>query len=896
MKSEMRVFKCSKSGCKIAFLILILGVLGGCSGDEEGSDPTGGISGTGIMLEGTIHNKRALARNEVQIKSIGNPVVSTSISSRDGEYSAQGLPSSPPYLLRVNYVTGAPFYALTYENDGRQNVHAYSDLVVRNWYAAQGLNVNDAFEGTIEIIPTEAQLRRQTEVIASLLNPILGEYGLSGTDLSTAQYQANDQGIDEFLDRNPVVIINGDVNIVVVNPTSNFQTSLTNDLSLDTDISLSDVNPPVLPLQGALRALPSGESEIVLAWDAFEDDIGVSNYEVLRDDIVIGTSTFPSFIDVTAEEGTVYSYTVFAIDASGNRSQPSNTATAEIQIDVTPPQTPENVSLEPTADSIRVSWAQQSINDVSSFTVLFVNTGESVTTTSTFAYQTDLMGGTEYCFQIIAVDGSGNESDSSAVVCTQTVQAEVNVTPVVDPVVTAPVDQTIVGAWGGIVSGENGELPLVFDIETDGENGYRGSFNFPTLLLCDGSLEFISDSGQSFEFVQDSRFITGDCRESVRINLELRTVGAQQIITYQQFSLDTTAAALTGTLYRRSVSPDDLVVGSWGGLVEGDTGVMPVVIDVEAGSGGSLSGFFNFPTLQLCEGSFNFVSRVEQNYEFYQDSRFPSGDCRESMRVTLELTTVGGEQILRYQRFSSVTNSAEITGTLYRRSVSPDELVVGSWGGLVEGDTGEIPVVLEVEAGGGGSLNGEFNFPTLRLCEGSFNFVSRVEQKYEFYQDSRFTTGDCRNNVRVSLEITTVGGEQIVSYQWFNPDTNSVEITGTLYRRSVRPDDAVIGSWGGTVTGGIPFVINLEASGNSLSGDFSYPTLQLCEGTFNFVFKVNQTYEFFQDGRFTTGDCGPSARVSLTLVDGALEQFLQYTFYDPSNNTNARVGDLTRQR
>lgn len=350
----------------------------------------------------------------------------------------------------------------------------------------QGLDVDDVFAGVIDILPTESQLLRQTEVISSLLESVLAEYNLSATDLSTVRYLADDQGVDGFLDNNPVIIINGDVNIIVINPSTNLQTSLTSDLALDINLSLEDANPPSQP--DKLRALPSKDSEIVLAWNASVDDIGVSQYDVLRDNVVIGMSAFPAFIDADVENGVSYTYSVIAIDAAENQSLKSESVTAALEADDIPPPTPIDVTLEPITDSIRINWDHQLISDVSSFEVL-VDDVLLANTTSTFAYQANLLSGVEYCYQVWAVDGSGNKSPLSAVECAVTLQSDGTVLPAVevvetvsnDPVIISLEGGTIVGAWGGVVLTDSGEIPVLIDLASDGDRGFDGSFEYPTL-------------------------------------------------------------------------------------------------------------------------------------------------------------------------------------------------------------------------------------------------------------------------------------------------------------------------------------------------------------------------------------------------------------------------------
>jgi chitodextrinase len=86
-------------------------------------------------------------------------------------------------------------------------------------------------------------------------------------------------------------------------------------------------------------------TNVNLAWTASSDDVGVFEYDVLRDGVVIGTSKSTSYSDTTVSPTTTYTYTVMARDASGNVSDPSNEAV------ITTPAAPTLLVFAPTADA-----------------------------------------------------------------------------------------------------------------------------------------------------------------------------------------------------------------------------------------------------------------------------------------------------------------------------------------------------------------------------------------------------------------------------------------------------------------------------------------------------------------------------------------------------------------
>jgi chitodextrinase len=88
----------------------------------------------------------------------------------------------------------------------------------------------------------------------------------------------------------------------------------------------TDTQAPSVP-QG-LVATSVSSSEIDLSWAASTDNIGVAGYEILRDNVKIGTSKFTTFGDATLSPGTSYTYVVVAVDGAGNRSASSSAVSA----------------------------------------------------------------------------------------------------------------------------------------------------------------------------------------------------------------------------------------------------------------------------------------------------------------------------------------------------------------------------------------------------------------------------------------------------------------------------------------------------------------------------------------------------------------------------------------
>ena len=88
----------------------------------------------------------------------------------------------------------------------------------------------------------------------------------------------------------------------------------------------SDTQPPTAP--ASLAVTGTTNSSASLSWSAAGDNVGVTGYDVYRGGTLVGTSTGTSYTDTGLSASTGYSYTVKAVDAAGNLSAASNSATA----------------------------------------------------------------------------------------------------------------------------------------------------------------------------------------------------------------------------------------------------------------------------------------------------------------------------------------------------------------------------------------------------------------------------------------------------------------------------------------------------------------------------------------------------------------------------------------
>lgn len=105
-----------------------------------------------------------------------------------------------------------------------------------------------------------------------------------------------------------------------------------------------DTQAPTAPSNLTTAVVSS--NQINLNWTASTDNVGVAGYQVFRGGTQVGTPTGTTFNDTGLSASTAYSYTVKAVDAAGNLSANSNSATATTSAN---PTTGTNLALGKTA-------------------------------------------------------------------------------------------------------------------------------------------------------------------------------------------------------------------------------------------------------------------------------------------------------------------------------------------------------------------------------------------------------------------------------------------------------------------------------------------------------------------------------------------------------------------
>jgi uncharacterized delta-60 repeat protein len=257
-------------------------------------------------------------------------------------------------------------------------------------------------------------------------------------------------GTDEAL----AVAIQANGNVVAAGRAfrSNFDLSLARYLNGVTPTPTNDTTPPTVPanLSATFNAITNA---IDLSWTAATDNVAVTGYEVFRDGAptAIGTTTGTTFSDSGLAPDSTHSYAVVAVDAAGNRSALSNTASATTAsappADVTPPTAPAGLTATVNADTrtISLSWSASTDDvGVTGYRVFRDNSATPTATVTGTTFTDSNQLGT-HSYVVAAIDAAGNQSGfSNTVLATISVEEQVQLLNLtLNPArVTAPASST----------------------------------------------------------------------------------------------------------------------------------------------------------------------------------------------------------------------------------------------------------------------------------------------------------------------------------------------------------------------------------------------------------------------------------------------------------------------
>lgn len=179
---------------------------------------------------------------------------------------------------------------------------------------------------------------------------------------------------------------------------------------------VADTEAPSTPSN--VQAPDKTDETVLLIWDASFDNIGVTEYEVYRDGIWVGsTNGITKYTDTGLAANTTYAYTIKAKDEAGLRSAASGMLQVTTNpLDVIPPTKPEDLRVTAKSDTAIVLEWTASTDDVAVTAYDMYRDDSWIGTVDggkTVFVDSGLTANTTYTYKVKAKDARGNESSAS---------------------------------------------------------------------------------------------------------------------------------------------------------------------------------------------------------------------------------------------------------------------------------------------------------------------------------------------------------------------------------------------------------------------------------------------------------------------------------------------------
>src|SRR5499426_4124914 len=188
-----------------------------------------------------------------------------------------------------------------------------------------------------------------------------------------------------------------------------------NSVTVTTDPPIIDPTPPTAPT--SLTVASKTSTTVSLSWTASTDNVGVTGYRIFDGATQVGTSATTSFTATGLAPSSPHTYTVRAVDAAMNVSDPSNSVTVTTDppiIDATPPSAPANLTVaSKTSTTVSLSWTASTDNvGVTGYRIFDGATQVGTSATTSFT-ATGLAPSSTHTYTARAVDAATNVSDPS---------------------------------------------------------------------------------------------------------------------------------------------------------------------------------------------------------------------------------------------------------------------------------------------------------------------------------------------------------------------------------------------------------------------------------------------------------------------------------------------------
>lgn len=181
--------------------------LAACGGGNAGSP--------GATLSGTAATGKAIANGSVLLKDSSGDNKSTTTDS-NGKFSFDVTGLKPPFLLKIS-TGGTDLYSIATQA-GTVNIHQLSDLIVRNYFAAKGLQPDyQILAGLVLSDIANIELTIRNTITMQLRDQNVDDKSFN---LLNTPFDANNTKFDAVLDILKVVLddVRGEMRIVLIDP------------------------------------------------------------------------------------------------------------------------------------------------------------------------------------------------------------------------------------------------------------------------------------------------------------------------------------------------------------------------------------------------------------------------------------------------------------------------------------------------------------------------------------------------------------------------------------------------------------------------------------------------------------------------------------------------------
>ena len=241
-----KILSCCWCGMLVIAGLSVLVFLSGCGSNSGRSDNSGSNGGSASSSSsGATSHVRGTA-------SMGLPIVGAAVTLKDtagkssaattasdGTYTLDTSGMTPPFFIRVVTASGPTLYSVSADAQRTTtiNIHVLTDVIVRSWFSAQGVNPDTAFANPItNPPPNRLAVEAIADTVIQVMQLWLNNAGVSVTsgtasgsqmNLISSAFVANDRGLDGVLHLMTETInpSNGSVTQIQISDSTTTQTS-----------------------------------------------------------------------------------------------------------------------------------------------------------------------------------------------------------------------------------------------------------------------------------------------------------------------------------------------------------------------------------------------------------------------------------------------------------------------------------------------------------------------------------------------------------------------------------------------------------------------------------------------------------------------------------------------